>query len=149
MITSVDLLLRCLKKDLIYKGICQHWSVTILWSWLIGLILLFCLYGIRYSSYGLWLWSCKSILSIAQLSLKISLFSPCKQRSNIAKFNHWLPEIRGLLDSALQKSSCKSDHFKERLFVCLEGVGDSLGSSSAFGTSCNCFFMKIMVFLWS
>lgn len=52
---------------------------------------------------------------------------------NVAEPSQRLPEIQSLLDLALQRSSCESHHYKERLFVYMKDQGMMSTSSSVSG----------------
>ncbi|XP_042511302.1 uncharacterized protein LOC122086510 isoform X3 [Macadamia integrifolia] len=50
-----------------------------------------------------------------------------------AKANEGISVIQGLLDLAVQRSSCERDHYKERLFVYMKGSGMMPISASSIG----------------
>ncbi|KAJ4969843.1 hypothetical protein NE237_002942 [Protea cynaroides] len=52
---------------------------------------------------------------------------------NAAEANQGISAIQGLLDLAIQRSSCERDHYKERLFVYAKGQGMMPISTSSMG----------------
>lgn len=55
------------------------------------------------------------------------------QKWFVAEASLKLSEIQGFLDLALQRSSCESNHYKERLFVYKKGQGSTSLSTSING----------------
>jgi hypothetical protein len=64
-----------------------------------------------------------------------SLFYLKSQKWSVTEANERLPEIQGLLELSIQKSSCEQDTNKDRLFVYMKGHGKLPLSASAIGTS--------------
>ncbi|XP_028799971.1 uncharacterized protein LOC114755271 [Neltuma alba] len=54
-------------------------------------------------------------------------------RRSVTEANERLPEIQGLLESSIQKSSCENDSNKDRLFVYVKGHGKMPFSISTIG----------------
>ncbi|XP_054790656.1 uncharacterized protein LOC129296082 isoform X2 [Prosopis cineraria] len=54
-------------------------------------------------------------------------------RWSVTEANERLPEIQGLLESSIQKSSCENDRHKDRLFVYVKGDGKMPFSISTSG----------------
>jgi hypothetical protein len=64
-----------------------------------------------------------------------SLFYLKSQKWSVTEANERLPEIQGLLELSIQKSSCEQDTNKDRLFLYMKGHGKLPLSASAIGTS--------------
>ncbi|XP_065028495.1 uncharacterized protein LOC135651869 isoform X1 [Musa acuminata AAA Group] len=103
---SATLLSSCSRKVLICMNICWHCGDIILWNWQTGQIHLLFLFVNSVFSFKKW--------SVAEPEKKVA-------------------EMQGILELSLQRSSCETDQYKERLYVYMNGQSIVPVSNSSAG----------------
>lgn len=58
-----------------------------------------------------------------------------KQKWYFTEADQKIPEIQGLLESSIQRSSCERDHTKDRLYVFVKNTNKTPFSTTALGNS--------------
>lgn len=124
-----------LRRDLIYMNICQHSGVTILWNSLIGQTLFLFLFGIMYGNFFLCIHSLWPVGSFLPFLISLLYFiSFLYQKWSVSEPGNMSAEIQRFLLVALQRSSCESDPYHERLYIYEKDQSVMPSSFSAIGT---------------
>ena len=69
-----------------------------------------------------------------------------KQRLYFTEVDQKIPEIQGLLESSIQRSSCERDRNKDRLYVYVKNPNKTPFSATALGNSFICQFFGLVPF---
>lgn len=83
---------------------------------------------------------------LSSLSIGISYwFFKSNQKWHVNEVDKRIPEIQGILEQAVRRSSCEKDPNKNRLYVYLKGDGVRCLSASAIGTLYNSL---LILYIW-